>query len=367
MIQQALMALFQATFGAKADNIVPMQAHASSRRLFRLFSDRRSVVGVFGPDSRENEAIEALFRHFRSKGFRVPEIYARDPKLRIHLEQDLGEETLFSRLQSLRGERQEFPAEALGLYEAVLEDLVRLQLDGADNFPCAHCTSRWIYDRRAMLWDLHSFKYSFLKLLDVSFNEDKLEDEFESIVSELTATAPTDFMHSDLQARNIMLHEGDLYYIDFQGGRIGPPQYDLASLLYQGSARLSPGVRDSLYDQFVELRGKRVDVEPHSFRADFSRLTFVFLLKALGTYGLRGLSQGKLYFRRGIPLAIENLSYLMANTSLGALYPEIHRVTDEVGALNPASIDGSDSRRVGDPNMQKIAASHCRTGWQTGW
>ena len=235
--EENLKNLFKTTFNESIIGFEALPTSGSERRYFRIKSAERSVIGAFNKDEKENRAFINFTNHFDKIGLNVPSIIASDYKQNIYLINDLGDITLFSQMFS-EDERLPVSEKTIGYYKQALQGLIRFQLEGGKNLDWSVCYPRDSFDRQSMQWDLNYFKYYFLKLKNISFDEQKLEDDF-SVLMDYLLTVPSGyFMYRDFQARNIMVNNNALWFIDYQGGRKGPLQYDLASILFQAKADL---------------------------------------------------------------------------------------------------------------------------------
>jgi aminoglycoside/choline kinase family phosphotransferase len=216
-----LRALYKKTFGREPEAFEPLREDGSARRLFRLRDGERSAIGAFGPDKLENRAFLEFSRHFRAEKLPVPEIYAEDQAQGIYLEEDLGSTTLFEYLNAERG--ADIPPQVGAAYKKVLGWLPRFQAQVGRGLDLNFCYPRAAFDRQSIMWDLNYFKYYFLKLAKIPFNEASLEDDF-SRFADFLLEAPSDsFLYRDFQSRNIMLRGGEPWFIDYQGGGPGAP------------------------------------------------------------------------------------------------------------------------------------------------
>jgi aminoglycoside/choline kinase family phosphotransferase len=293
----------------------------------------------------ENRAFFAYSRHFGAKGMPVPELYLVDSDERHYLQQDLGDQTLYGLLYEKKQKGGGFDAEMLALYRQALADLAAIQQAGADiDFSVAY--PRAAFDRRSILWDLNYFKYHFLKLLDIPFDEEPLENDFNALADYLLSADTGYFLYRDFNPRNIMLvgsgqcvvdstcaHQLPtthyplltLYYIDYQGGRKGAAQYDVASLLYSAKSDLPDPIRRELLGHYLDVRGLKGDAR-REWTDQYYAYVLVRILQTLGAYGYRGLFQRKPYFLQSIPLAINNLRTLLQDHPLPITLPEIARI-----------------------------------------
>ena len=316
--------LYQQWSGTKVKSILPLPQSGSSRTYYRLSSGSDSAIGVFHDDDRENGAFVYFARHFRTMGLPVPEIYLADLNNKIYLQQDLGDTMLFDLT-----EKVEDP-DVRRLLEESLEKAVsllpHLQVKGHINLDYDKATPRKAFDMQSMMWDLNYFKYHFLKLSGVSFDEQKLEDDFISLAKYLNSAPRNFFLYRDFQSRNIMVQEGKVWFIDFQGGRQGYPAYDLASLLFDAKAGFSPELRSRLYEKFMEQLAGLCKIDRTEFDAFYPCFVLIRKMQAMGAFGFRGLIERKLHFLQSIPPAIENLEWLTNHYKLEINIPELWRV-----------------------------------------
>jgi len=337
--------LFARRFGEAAENIAPLRADGSARKLYRLASPSWTVIGVRGPDAAENRAFLAFSRHFRGCGLPVPEIYADDPERGIYLEEDLGDTTLFRLLTAGRTGDAISP-EALGLYRMVAETLPRFQIEAGRTLDYRHCYPRAAFDRQSMRWDLNYFKYYFLRLAKVPFHEQALEDDFERLCDFLLAAEGDYFLYRDFQSRNIMVRGGAPWFIDYQGGRRGALPYDLASLLYDAKADLPFSVRDELVARYLEAACRLAPLDRSRFLEFYPGYAYIRIMQAMGAYGLRGLYERKPQFLTSIPYAVRNLEHLLRTAALPVELPELTAVWRRLAGSSLLQQVGSASLRL---------------------
>src|SRR5581483_9818132 len=211
----------------------------SGRKIIRLAGGNITAVGVLYEVREENAAFLEFSRHFKRHGLPVPEIYADDLSQGAYLEQDLGDTTLFEFLSANRN-GEDISADVVGAYRKVVEILPRFQIEAGRDLDYSVCYPRATFDAQSIAWDLNYFKYYFLRLAGVPFNEQSLEDDFGRLTKFLLSADLDYFLYRDFQSRNVMLREGQPFFLDYQGGRKGALQYDIASLLYDGKADLPP-------------------------------------------------------------------------------------------------------------------------------
>ncbi len=322
--------LFRRTFGRDPTRTVALGADGSSRRYFRLADGEKTVVGAANADHRENVAFLSLSRHFLRHGLPVPAIYAEDLEQGTYLLQDLGDETLYDRLRAIRGGDDAFSDRLTGMYRQVLDDLPRFQVAAGIDLDYSVCYPRSRFDAQSIRWDLNYFKYHFLKLVPIDFDEQDLEDDFERFTKFLLETETGYFLYRDFQSRNIMWHEGRPHYIDYQGGRQGALQYDVASLLQDAKADIPWDTRDVLLDHYIEAVSAYTPVHRESFLAHYYGYALVRLMQALGAYGYRGLYEWKSHFLTSISHGVKNLEGLLERADLPVELPALTRAWEGI-------------------------------------
>ena len=368
---EQLKALFRQWAGEPCTQCLALGANGSSRRYFRIIGDTRRCIGTIASDVRENEAFFAYSRHLHARGIRVPELYAVHDDRRRYLQQDLGDLSLYGLLYEKKQKGGGFDAEMLALYRQALADLHDIQVAGRDmDFSVAY--PRPAFDSRSILWDLNYFKYNYLKLQHIPFDEDRLEDDFQRLAGRLLSADTNYFLYRDFNPRNIMVVENSklkienslthnnnsqfsillpasqalstaekksnpaknsqLFYIDYQGGRRGAAQYDVASLLFSAKSDLPQALRNELLQHYVSLHG-----DAH-FMDHFWHYVLLRILQTLGAYGYRGLFERKPYFIESIPLAHNNLRRLVEDhPDLLADLPELQSIVHRLGAMTPTA------------------------------
>ncbi len=325
---EVLQRLFERHFGFAADEARPLQGKlgGSGRVIVRLAGRGISAIGILHSVREENVAFLEFSRHFRRHGLPVPEIYIDDLKAGAYLEEDLGDTTLFEFLGKNRaGEAVHAPA--VEAYRRVVEVLPRFQVVAGRDLNYKVCYPRGSFDRQSIAWDLNYFKYYFLRLAGVPFNEQALEHDFSRLTKLLLAADHDYFLYRDFQSRNVMLQDGRPRFVDYQGGRKGALQYDIASLLFDGKADLPPALRQELLDYYLDCLAGYLDVERDAFRNAFMEhyyaYVYVRIMQALGAYGFRGFYERKPHFLESVPYALKNLRWLAHNVTLPLALPAL--------------------------------------------
>lgn len=290
-------------------------AGAGSNRQYYRFTaeDGSTVIGVVGTSRDENHAFVYLAQHFEQRQLPVPRVLAvSDDGLR-YLQTDLGSISLFDAVRGGREAGGRYNLEEQELLKRTIRQLPNIQIRGARGLDWQNCYPQPEFDEDSVLFDLNYFKYCFLKPSGLDFHELKLEANFRLMAKDLTSEQVDSFLYRDFQARNVMLDaEGNPYFIDFQGGRKGPYYYDLASFLWQASARYSNKLRRELVSEYYEALKQYTEVP--SVRHFVTRLSLFVLfrtLQVLGAYGFRGYFERKKHFIESIPPAMDNLRELL--------------------------------------------------------
>ncbi len=299
---------------------------ASHRKYYRIkLEDGTTLIGAFNDDVDENIAFFSYTRFFTEKKFNVPTLLAVAPDNMHYIETDLGSTTLYDFLLTHRENGVPSP-EVVAYYDKVARALPAIQLSGKQGIDFSVAYPRAAFDRQSMQWDLNYFKYFFLKLVNVPFNEQLIENDFNCLMDYLLSADSEFFLYRDFQARNIMIYHDDVYFIDYQGGRKGALQYDVASLLYNSKADLSPEFRNHILNEYLNALSQHIKVDRATFLSYFQGFVLIRILQSLGTYGYRGYFERKSSFLQSIPFAIRNLKNLLDNLNIPIELPELTRV-----------------------------------------
>ncbi len=308
-----LKVLYKGYTGVEPMQCQPITGSGSNRQYFRLTDNvGKSLIGVVGTNRDENNAFVYLTRHFSAKGLPVPQLLAVSEDGMCYLQTDLGQRSLYDALKEGREQGGEYNAHEVEMLCKTIVLLPKIQLQGAEDLDFTHCYPQESMDETNVMFDLNYFKYCFLMPNGIAFHELKLEYAFRELADELTQGGINGFLYRDFQARNIMLDDtGNPQLIDYQGGRRGPVEYDLASFLWQASARYPSELRQQLLDVYLQSLQQYVAVDEQAFRIRLQRFVLFRQLQVLGAYGFRGYMEHKKYFLDSIPLAIANLSQLL--------------------------------------------------------
>jgi aminoglycoside/choline kinase family phosphotransferase len=316
--------LFEQQFQLPPQHLKPLQGQlgGSGRAIVRLTAGAITAIGILYPVREENIAFLEFSRHFRRHGLPVPQIYAQDLSHGAYLEEDLGDTTLFEFLGKHRSEGT-IDSEAIEIYRKVVAQLPRFQVEASRDLNYKVCYPRASFDRQSIAWDLNYFKYYFLRLAGVPFSEQALEQDFTRLTRFLLGAGQNYFLYRDFQSRNVMLRDGQPYFLDYQGGRKGALQYDIASMLYDAKADLPPELRQLLLHHYLDCLSAFIPLDRNAFMEHYYAFVYVRILQALGAYGFRGFYERKPHFLESVPFALKNLRWLAHNVKLPIALPAL--------------------------------------------
>jgi aminoglycoside/choline kinase family phosphotransferase len=325
-ILDSIAALYQKVHGTAPAEITLLPQSGSDRRYFRVHGAEGSCIATYGTNIPENNTFIYFTDHFYEKGLPVPAIHGINETRDIYLQQDLGNISLLNIL-----EEKGFQEDVYQYFAQALAELARLQVNGHHELDYTRCLTNQEFGKQAIMADLLYFKYYFLDALRKPYDKQKLIDDFEALSNYLTHTEYKFFMFRDFQSRNILIdHSGSIKFIDYQGGMLGAPQYDVASMIWQARANLSQEWKDRLLDDYIDAFENEVKqpVERTTFKSQYNGYVLIRLLQVLGAYGFRGLFERKAHFLTSIPQALINLRYFLEHNRIGIAVPEFRKVLE---------------------------------------
>ena len=326
-MEQKVIALYTSTFGTAPDAIEHLfGGGGSSRRYYKITAaNGSSVYGVTSTSPDENLSFYRLSQMFANRHLPVPKVYAISDDHLCYLQQNLGTTTLQQYLHSYDCSNPATPNPGIKMLEQVMRDLPRLQFLGAGDDVFSQCYPVPALDEMSVMFDLNYFKYCYVKLTGIEFNEVLLQHDFERLTHDILSENSDTFLYRDFQARNVMVFDGKPCYIDYQGGRRGPIYYDVASFLWQASAHYSPALRDHLIDTYLEALQPYRSLTRTQFEPRLMLFVLFRTLQVLGAYGFRGLWERKAHFIDSIPAGLSNLMSLVNQGTIDA-YPYLKQV-----------------------------------------
>jgi aminoglycoside/choline kinase family phosphotransferase len=310
-------------FGKGEIELTQFPRSGSDRKYFRIKSPERTLIGAWNPIAEENRAFIGFSEHFMNKGLNVPEVYGFLPEKNVYFLRDLGDTTLFT---WLKNRPVNFDVQAVGLYRKALDHLVLFQTRGIEGLNLDLCYPHRSFDRQSMMWDMNYFKYMFLKLLAVPFNERDLENDFNKLADFLLEAGQDFFLYRDFQTANIMIVDGEPWFIDYQGGRRGAPQYDAASLLHDAKSGITEEAGEELLGYYVRTFCNETGLEERKFMDHYTGFAMIRLMQALGAFGFRGLYERKPTFTESIVPGVRRIESVAARAEQMIDLPELFRV-----------------------------------------
>lgn len=308
---ERLSQLYEERFGCRPDSLSLMPLSGSARKYYRISGDAGTVVGCVGVNLKENRAFLEIDDKFRRAGLHAPCVYGVSQDGLAYIQEDLGDGQLFSLLSpSLEG--GDFSSEQLSWLHDTMALLPAVQFKVGEGLDWGVCFPDREFNSRMVNFDLNYFKYDFLKLTGLDFDEIRLQDDIDALCADSLDFSGDTFMYRDFQARNVIIKDGEPCFIDFQGGRRGPLQYDLASFLWNAGTHFSPELREELEGVYLKALSSFVDVDEEDFRRRYRLITLVRLLQEFGAYGFRGLVERKQLFIDCIPTALSCIRELVS-------------------------------------------------------
>lgn len=304
----------------------------SQRRFFRVSYKEKSLCIAVLPASAasaelaEARAVVSIGKHLYAKGVCVPEIYGSDNDSGLLLFEDCGDTRLHDSLKMMK-ERDERHAEKQYTdYRNLIDNLVVMQVSGTENFDPRWCCDTEVYDRKVMInreskYFLHAFWYTLLNGSVYS----AIEEEFEEIAACAGHSSEYFFLHRDFQCRNIMVVGDRFKIIDFQGGRLGPPGYDLASLLLDPYAGLSVELQERLFDDYLREFRKKAECNEIDFCRQYTYLRLQRNLQIIGAFSFLYMQRKKPFFKQYIKPALQQLSLLLEENELQR-FTTLHKI-----------------------------------------
>ena len=336
-----LKSLYLSFTGNAPEQIEELPTSGSHRRYYRLGGGGRSLIGAVGTSLEENRAFITISRHFRSKGLNVPMVLAVSEDGYAYLQEDLGNDILFDMVSKGR-ESGFYSEEEKALLRRTVEQLPRLQFLGGEGLDWSVCFPQEAFDERMIDFDLNYFKYCFLKATGLEFNEIQLQDDFERFKADLLQEDENTFLYRDFQARNVMIRDGEPWFIDYQGGRRGPIYYDVASFIWQARSRFPEELKQELISAYLGALQQFRQVDETAFRERLRLFVLFRTLQVLGAYGFRGYFEKKPHFIASVPYALQNLRALLQTPFTE--YPYLNQVLQELSVKPELNVIQDDHR-----------------------
>ena len=338
---EALKNLFESYSGRPAKDCVELTSSGSNRRYFRLTGGNLSIVGVIGTNKAENNAFVSISRHFIEKGIRVPRVLAVSEDGMRYIQEDLGDDMLYNMVAQGR-DSGVYSSYERALLVKTIEQLPKIQFRGGEGMDWKVCFPEPAFNERMVMFDLNYFKYCYLKATGLDFDEVRLQEDFERLRDDLMGDMGETFMYRDFQARNVMVKDGEPYFIDFQGGRRGPVYYDVASFVWQARSRFPEDLRNELVEAYLRALKGYTQVDEEEFHTRLRLFVLFRTIQVLGAYGFRGFFEKKPHFLASVPYALSNLRKLLKTPFSD--YPYLNEVLTKLTTLRQLNDVAEDKR-----------------------
>ena len=334
--EKALSQLYFEHFGVSPFRISKLKGDGSDRKIFRLFSDNlKSIIGICGATRAENDAFVSFSRAFYEQDFPVAEILIYDADKGIYLETDFGDTTLYSRQREL-GDLLENDKSVRNVYKRVIRWLIKFQITGRDCLDFSKCYQYPSFGKEAMQYDLDYFVSSFLsRFVKIKYDQNKLQQDFDRLIHHLLEADADYFLYRDFQSKNIMLQDGAPFFIDYQSGRKGALQYDLASLLFDANLRVPNTLRESMLYYYLETIDSYIALNETDFVSYFYDFALIRMLQALAAFSFLAHQKNKSYFLQNIPNALDNIQTLFDKPCILSELNELRRLFETDFLVNP--------------------------------
>lgn len=291
----------------------------SSRKYYRFFEQNESYILSESSNVEENKTFFYFTDVLNKTLPNIPKIEYISDDNTLYIQTDLGDSTLMNVIENNFEEAKEYYLESIKL-------LVKAQIEAGKTIDFTQTFSYPKLDKTLILRDLFQFKFYFLNVLGIDFNQGKLIKDFDLFASQFDQLSPKGFVFRDFQSRNIMIKNNHPYFIDYQGGLYGPIFYDLVSLIWQAKANLSADFKNNLYDFYLqELQKLDETIVPIDCRRSYEYCVVARLIQVLGAYGLRGLIERKSHFIESISFGLDNLKSIIDYPILQN-YPELKHI-----------------------------------------
>ncbi len=323
-MKENIKEIFRKWANQEIESIVELPQSGSYRKYYRAKSKYKQALVVYNEDHKENVAFIEFSKHFLENNIPVPQIFDVDLENNIYLIEDFGDDTLYELIK--KHNTSGFSPFIKEIYKDILRELPKIQITAGKTLDYSNAYPREAFDEQSIKWDLSYFKYYFLKLAKIPFYEQELENDFDTLKDILLDTNTDYFLYRDFQSRNILIKDNKPYFIDYQGGRKGALQYDLASLLFDAKAEIPEEVRIELLEFYINEIQKYVKVDVDEFTRKFCAYVLVRILQAMGAYGFRGFFEQKEHFLLSIPPAVENLKYILSKIGFADKIPHLYKV-----------------------------------------
>lgn len=282
-----------------------LKSGVSDKLIIRIKTSGKNIIGIYNSYSKENITFLEFTKVFDSLGLNVPKILYISDDFKVYFLSDLGEKTLYDSI-STNNNRESL----VSLYKKALGYLIRFQYLGKQKIDFSYCFETRLFDKEQIYLDTSKFE-SFYVDKYLNFKSKFHKDSFINNILKVTVKISDNyFMYRDFQPRNIVHNNDDLYFVDYQSGRLGPPQYDLISFLYSGSINITQNERSLLSEFYFDEFSKYVKIDKDRQMESLDYFALLRIIQVLGSYCYSYYAKGNKRILDKIPTAIENLKSL---------------------------------------------------------
>jgi aminoglycoside/choline kinase family phosphotransferase len=307
------------------ESIERLTGDASTRRYYRLFSEKISFVACLDNPTQEGANTFVNMQQFLSSyKIRVPKIYDKNPTKGYLLEEDLGDVTLLHHLASIENEQKEFE-----VYKSIIDSLLEMHKIEVNDEMKKKVSLSFDYDKlisEIEFTDKFFFK-RFLKVEDEKQSRD-LVNFFSPICKRLSQEKMV-FTHRDFHSRNVMVKDNEFVIIDFQDARLGIPQYDLVSMLEDCYYELTENNKEKLIHYYFE----QLDLDIHrqesieNFNSLYNDMLLQRVFKAVGSFAYIYETRKDVRYVKYIGFAMEKIRKTMLKDSK---YDDLRKLLFEI-------------------------------------
>ncbi|HEX2787805.1 MAG TPA: phosphotransferase [Ignavibacteria bacterium] len=317
--------LFHKKFADDILSIEPLIAGASKRQIYRISTENKKYIVIFNENVSENKAFIKFTQIFKANGFNVPEIYIVSNDSLYYLEEDLGDETLFSYCKSHKCEN---------LYLEALRQLAYIQIELKNKIDYNYCYETKIFDNAQLEFDLNKFNNSFVKQFEIQFSGKNFENIKKYLLDSLDKADKSYFIYRDYQPRNIMLYKNEFYFIDYQSGRKGPLYYDVVSFIFSGSSNITNENKLKYLEQYNNILKTNFNLDYSDKIKEFYDIAVMRILQMLGSYGSTYSTKKDTSYLKKINKQVDNILFVVENSDV----PEMKKLYELVSGFNETII-----------------------------
>lgn len=304
--------IFYKYYKEKPKRSFELKGGVSGKRVYRIVSESYSCIGISHSYIQENKAFIRFTETFKELGLRVPEIIAVDKTFKHYLLEDLGSKSL----KDISFAKDVHFIHKDRLYRQALSDLLAFQILGKEHIDFTYCYESRSFDKQQIFFDIKRFQTFFVQqILERSSINLDLTPLYAALWGKIRHRRDRYFMYRDFQPRNILVKDDALYYIDYQAGRRGPREYDLASFLYSSSITITEKERQKLLEYYINLLEESEGVNRRTFVSDFKIYAIIRLIQTIGSYGYTFYAMRNIERLNGILSALKKIRTIYTGTS----------------------------------------------------